>query len=86
MSSDIEFIVPGPDYRADPDMRIFWDKLGTLFDVARTHLPPDKLFSVALSRITREMRAEWDATTARAILQGFVDSMEKSAANDRDRT
>jgi hypothetical protein len=80
---DIETMVPEPDYRADIDMRVFWDKLGVLINVGRDHLDQERLHSVLLSRVMRELRRDLGVAGARTVLQGYLDTMEQGAEGDR---
>jgi hypothetical protein len=86
MTDPVEVRVPGPEYRADPDMVVLWNKQGVLLDVALNHLPPDAVFAVTLSRIAREMRRHAGTEAAKQVLQGFVDTMETAAAYDLPRS
>jgi hypothetical protein len=82
MTDDIKVFVPGADYRADPDMLVLWRKLGVLMDVARTRMHRDQVFSVAASRLSRELRAAYGVEVAKMFLQAFIDSMDEAAKGD----
>jgi hypothetical protein len=84
MTEPVITLVPDPDYRAPPDAVVLWRHTGTLIEVARINMPDrELLFSVLLSRVTRELRREYGDATAKAMLQGFVDTMAAAAEGDR---
>jgi hypothetical protein len=74
---------PSPNYRAPADAIVLWQHAGTLIEVARARMTDrELLFSVLLSRVTRELRREYGDAAAKAMLQGFVDTMDHAAQGD----
>lgn len=74
---EIEPINEPPDaFASDPDTIILWQKTGAIIDLAMKHMARGMVFSVMLSRLTREVRWAYGEHTAKRLLQGFVDTTE----------
>jgi hypothetical protein len=77
-------IVPPDDHQMGAIEMALWDSIGVNLDVARRiGMPPEQIHSIALSRMTRELRREWGTEAAKVILQSFVNTMDAAAEGDR---
>lgn len=76
-------MVPEPDYRMSSAQTEVWNAFGMFIDLSRRGLRDDgALFSVLLSRLSRELRREYGLADAKAAFHGIADTMDKAAQHD----
>jgi hypothetical protein len=84
----VKVTVPGPDYRASSAETAIWDAFGAFIELSRHAVRLGALdddgavFTVLLSRLSREMRREYGLEEAKAAFQGIADTMEQVAHYD----
>jgi hypothetical protein len=82
MADKITMIVGGPDTTTTDDEKAIWSAYGQIHQAAVILLGPGMAFSVLLSRVSRELRREFDIEAAKQTLRDLADTMDEVAKYD----
>jgi hypothetical protein len=63
-------------------MTALWDATGALFALAKNKFSDDVVYTIILSRITRELRRDFGPDAAAAALHQYADTMLQAAQYD----
>ena len=79
-----EVKTPSDDFLATPSEKAIWDSYGRTHNMAVRAVGVDMAFSLAVSRISRELRRNIGWEGARDVFLGIANTQEEASKGDRE--